>query len=54
MKLDRNAIAETLMGVFGREMTTEFGTARALERAAWSASFRVYRRTPGKVARCRH
>ena len=55
MELDGNAIAGTMMGVFGHEMTTELGTTCAsCEARSTVGEFRVYLRAPGEVARCRH
>jgi Family of unknown function (DUF6510) len=36
--LDGNAIAGTMMAVFGHEMTTETGTCADAEGGAWSRS----------------
>jgi hypothetical protein len=54
MELDGNAIAGTMMGVFGHEMTTEFGTCASCGARSMVGEFRVYLRAPGEVARCRH
>jgi hypothetical protein len=53
MELDGNAIAGTMMGVFGHEMTTEFGTCASCRARSMVGEFRVYLRAPGVVARCR-
>jgi len=53
MELDGNAIAGTMMGVFGHEMTTEFGTCASCGARSRVGEFRVYLRAPGEVARCR-
>lgn len=54
MELDGNAIAGTMMGVFGHEMTTELGTCATCGACSTVGEFRVYLRVPGEVARCRH
>jgi hypothetical protein len=51
--LDGNAIAGTLMAVFGHEMTTETGTCANCGTRWLVAEFGVYLRGPGIVARCR-
>jgi hypothetical protein len=53
MELDGNAIAGTMMGVFGHEMTTELGTCASCGARSTVGEFRVYLRAPGEVARCR-
>jgi hypothetical protein len=51
-ELDGNAIAGTLMAVFGREMTTETGTCIKCGTRSMLAEFGVYLRAPGVVVRC--
>ena len=51
--LDGNAIAGTMMAVFGHEMTTETGTCADCGRRSMVAEFAVYLRGPGVVVRCR-
>jgi len=51
--LDGNAIAGTMMAVFGHEMTTETGTCADCGRRSMVAEFAVYVRGPGVVVRCR-
>ena len=51
--LDGNAIAGTLMAVFGHEMTTETGTCANCWTRGVVAEFGVYLRGPGAVVRCR-
>ena len=53
MELDGNGIAGTMMGVFGHEMTTAFGTCASCGARSMVGEFRVYLRAPGVVARCR-
>ena len=53
-RLDGNAIAGTLVAVFGREMTTAVGTCGGCGRVGPLAEVAVYLRTPGVVARCPH
>jgi hypothetical protein len=43
-----------MMGVFGHEMTTEFGTCASCGARSMVGEFRVYLRAPGVVVRCRH
>jgi hypothetical protein len=50
--LDGNAIAGTLVDVFGAEMTTATGTCAHCHTAALVAELVVYLQAPGKVARC--
>jgi len=50
--LDGNAIAGLLTDVFGEEMTTAVGTCAACGAAREVATFAVYMRAPGTVARC--
>ena len=52
--LDGNAIAGTLMVVFGTEMTTATGTCADCGTRSLIGEFDVYLRGPGTVARCRH
>ena len=52
--LDGNAIAGTLMVVFGSEMTTARGVCASCGTRSLVAEFAVYLRGPGTVARCRH
>jgi hypothetical protein len=51
--LDGNAIAGLLADVFGEEMTTATGTCAACGASGQVATFAVYMRAPGTVARCR-
>ena len=51
--LDGNAIAGLLADVFGEEMTTAIGTCAACGASAEVATFAVFTRAPGTVARCR-
>jgi hypothetical protein len=53
-RLDGNAIASTLLDVFGREMTTAVGTCSGCGWAGPLAEVAVYLLTPGVVARCPH
>jgi DNA-directed RNA polymerase subunit RPC12/RpoP len=50
--LDGNAIAGTLLDIFGHEMTTATGTCATCAAAALVAEMVVYLQAPGKVARC--
>ena len=52
--LDGNAIAGTLMAVFGTEMTTATGTCASCGSSGMVGEFSVYLRAPGEVVRCRH
>jgi DNA-directed RNA polymerase subunit RPC12/RpoP len=52
--LDGNAIAGTLMAVFGTEMTTATGACADCGTRSLVGEFDVYLRGPGTVARCRH
>jgi Family of unknown function (DUF6510) len=52
--LDGNAIAGTLMAVFGTEMTTAAGACVGCGTRSLVGEFDVYLRGPGAVARCRH
>jgi hypothetical protein len=52
--LDGNAIAGTLVAIFGAELTTAIGTCASCGRHSLVAEFAVYLRGPGTVARCRH
>ena len=51
--LDGNAIAGTLVAVFGTEMTTATGTCASCGTRSIVAEFGVYLRAPGVVVRCR-
>jgi hypothetical protein len=51
--LDGNAIAGTMMAVFGHEMTTASGTYANCGTRSVVAEFGVYLRGPGVVVRCR-
>ena len=50
--LDGNAIAGLLADVFGEEMTTAIGTCAACGASREVATFAVFTRAPGTVARC--
>ena len=52
--LDGNAIAGTLMAVFGTELTTATGACACCGRSSLVGEFAVYLRGPGTVVRCRH
>jgi DNA-directed RNA polymerase subunit RPC12/RpoP len=52
--LDGNAIAGTLIVVFGTEMTTATGTCADCGMRTLVGEFDVYLRAPGTVVRCRH
>ena len=52
--LDGNAIAGTLVAVFGTEMTTATGTCASCGTRSIVGEFGVYLRAPGVVVRCRH
>ena len=52
--LDGNAIAGTLVAVFGTEMTTAIGACASCGTQSLVGEFAVYLRGPGTVARCRH
>ena len=52
--LDGNAIAGTLIVVFGTEMTTATGTCADCGMRSLVGEFDVYLRAPGTVVRCRH
>jgi hypothetical protein len=52
--LDGNAIAGTLVAVFGAEMTTAAGACVSCGRRSLVGEFAVYLRGPGSVVRCRH
>jgi hypothetical protein len=52
--LDRNAIAGTLVAVFGTELTTAIGACASCRRRSLVGEFAVYLRGPGTVVRCRH
>jgi hypothetical protein len=51
--LDGNAIAGTLVAVFGREMTTATGICASCGTRIVVGELGVYLRTPGTVVRCR-
>lgn len=51
--LDGNAIAGLLADVFGEDMTTATGTCAACGASGEVATFAVFMRAPGTVARCR-
>ena len=51
--LDGNAIAGTLLTVFGTEMTTATGTCASCGTRSMVGEFGVYLRAPGVVVRCR-
>ena len=51
--LDGNAIAGTLMAVFGTEMTTATATCASCGTRSMVGEFSVYLRAPGEVVRCR-
>ena len=51
--LDGNAIAGTLVAVFGTEMTTATGTCASCGTRSVVGEFTVYLRAPGEVVRCR-
>ena len=50
--LDGNAIAGLLVDVFGEDMTTATGTCAACRASGEVATFAVFTRAPGTVARC--
>jgi hypothetical protein len=52
--LDGNAIAGTLVAVFGTEMTTATGTCATCGTHSMVGELGVYLRAPGVVVRCRH
>jgi len=52
--LDGNAIAGTLVAVFGREMTTATGICASCGTRSMVGELGVYLRAPGMVVRCRH
>ena len=51
--LDGNAIAGLLADVFGEDMTIATGTCAACGASGEVATFAVFMRAPGTVARCR-
>jgi hypothetical protein len=51
-RLDGNAIAGTLIDVFGQEMTAAVGTCGECGRIGPLAELAVYLLSPGVVARC--
>ena len=51
--LDGNALAGSLLDVFGAEMTTAIGVCANCGATRPVAEFEVYLRAPGAVARCR-
>jgi len=52
--LDGNAIAGTLVAIFGTELTTAIPTCAACGKRSLVGEFAVYLRGPGTVVRCRH
>ena len=52
--LDGNAIAGTLVAVFGTELTTATGACACCGRRSLVGELPVYLRSPGTVVRCRH
>jgi Family of unknown function (DUF6510) len=52
--LDGNAIAGTLVEVFGTEMTTAVATCACCDATRYVAEYAVYLRGPGVVVRCPH
>jgi hypothetical protein len=52
--LDGNAIAGTLVAVFGTEMTTATGTCASCGTSRMVGELGVYLRAPGVVVRCRN
>jgi DNA-directed RNA polymerase subunit RPC12/RpoP len=52
--LDGNAIAGTLVAIFGTEMTTATGACASCGSRSLVGEFAVYLRGPGTVVRCRH
>ena len=50
--LDGNAIAGTMMTIFGHEMTTDMATCANCGTRNMVAEFSVYLRGPGVVVRC--
>jgi hypothetical protein len=52
--LDGNAIASTLVAVFGTELTTATGACASCGTRSVVGEFAVYLRGPGTVVRCRH
>jgi hypothetical protein len=52
--LDGNAIAGTLLTVFGTEMTTATGTCASCGTRSVVGEVGVFLRAPGVVVRCRH
>ena len=52
--LDGNAIAGTLVAVFGTEMTTATGTCASCGMRGKVGEFGVYLGAPGVVVRCPH
>ena len=52
--LDGNAIAGTLVAVFGAELTTAIGACASCGKRSLVGEFAVYLRGPGTVVRCRH
>jgi hypothetical protein len=50
--LDGNAIAGTLVTVFGAELTTAVGSCASCHATGPVAELRVYLRGPGTVVRC--
>lgn len=54
MELDGNAIAGTLVEVFGSEMTTAVATCGNCGTSRYVGEYPVYLRGPGVVMRCRY
>jgi hypothetical protein len=52
--LDGNAIAGTLMAIFGTEMTTATAACAGCGRRSLVGELDVYLRGPGTVVRCGH
>lgn len=52
--LDGNAIAGTLIAVFGEEMTTAVATCGNCGTTGYVGDYAVYLGGPGVVVRCRH
>ena len=52
--LDGNAIAGTLVAVFGTELTTAIAACASCGRRGLVGEFAIYLRGPGTVVRCRH
>jgi hypothetical protein len=52
--LDGNAIAGTLMAIFGTDMTTATAACAGCGRCSLVGELDVYLRAPGTVVRCGH